>query len=44
MMPGDRLVPIFSVSSVTGDGIEQLRKFIAKLDNRDNTSRYLGKR
>lgn len=42
-MPADRLMPIFSLSSVTGDGIDQLRHFISKLGNRDKICKNIGK-
>ena len=34
----DRVCPIFCVSSVTGEGIDQLRKFLGHLQTRNNTN------
>lgn len=42
LMPASRLMPIFSLSSVTGEGVEQLRRFIGRLENRDKLCRYIG--
>ncbi len=43
IMPDEIICPIFSVSSVTGEGIEQLKDFMYKIPitdifNEDNTS------
>jgi len=37
----DRICPIFSCSSVTGDGIEKLVKFISLLTNRNKTNKFI---
>lgn len=35
-MHGNTVVPIFSVSSVTGSGLAQLSRFISVVPNRDS--------
>jgi len=37
----DRICPIFSCSSVTGDGLEKLTKFISLLTDRNKTNKFI---
>jgi len=37
----DRICPIFSVSSVTGENVDKLSKFISLLNNRNETNKFI---
>jgi GTPase len=37
----DRICPIFTVSSVTGENVDKLSKFISLLDNRNETNKFI---
>ena len=39
VMNGNQITPIFNVSSVTGAGLIQLRRFIAKVGNRTSINK-----